>query len=159
MGNHEDKVFLKRFSIVILILVGITFAIIFMATRHGPAENPADNPSRMALADERTAPVGAVRTELPEGVEAVAAIAAAPVDPASIDGGDVYDSVCAVCHNAGVAGAPIPGSDDWNTRVAQGTETLNDHAINGLNAMPPKGGRPDLSDAEVIAAVEHMLAL
>jgi cytochrome c5 len=24
--------------------------------------------------------------------------------------------------------------------------------------MPPKGGRPDLSDAEIIAAVEHMLA-
>ncbi|KAA9131360.1 cytochrome c5 family protein [Marinihelvus fidelis] len=157
MGNHEDKVFLKRFSIIILILVGITFAIIFMATRHGPEVDPADNPSRMALAVERTAPVGAVRTELPEGSDAVAA-APAPVDPASIDGEAVYAQVCGVCHNAGVAGAPIPGSDDWATRVEQGHDTLVDHAINGLNAMPPKGGRPDLSDAEVIAAVEHMLA-
>jgi cytochrome c5 len=31
-------------------------------------------------------------------------------------------------------------------------------AINGLNAMPAKGGRMDLSDEDIKAAVDHMLA-
>ena len=41
-------------------------------------------------------------------------------------------------------------------------ETLVDHAINGFTGeagyMPPKGGRLDLSDEEVTAAVEYMVA-
>jgi cytochrome c5 len=62
------------------------------------------------------------------------------------------------CHGAGVAGAPIPGSDPWQERASKGLDQLAYNAINGINAMPAKGGRMDLSDAEVTAAVEFMLA-
>jgi cytochrome c len=38
---------------------------------------------------------------------------------------------------------------------------LRDHALNGFTGdtgfMPPKGGRIDLSDEEILAAVEYML--
>ncbi|WNK21598.1 c-type cytochrome [Halomonas piscis] len=34
---------------------------------------------------------------------------------------------------------------------------MYDHAINGFQAMPPKGGQVSLSDDEVKAAVDYML--
>ena len=58
----------------------------------------------------------------------------------------------------GAAGAPVPGTDAWAERVAKGAETLTASAINGIGMMPPKGGRMDLSDEEIGAAVDHMLA-
>jgi cytochrome c5 len=36
--------------------------------------------------------------------------------------------------------------------------TLHAHALKGIRAMPPKGGNPSLSDAEVNAAVDYMLS-
>lgn len=162
MGDTDD-IFLKRFSMVIAVLVAITIIILIIAGNTTPDSDPTANPSRTALANDRTQPVGAVRTEVTEAdleqaVAAAPAAAAAPVDPASIDGAAVYASACQACHLAGAAGAPIPGSDLWAERAAKGLEQLAYSAINGINAMPAKGGRMDLSDAEVTAAVEHMLA-
>ncbi len=157
--SDTDDIFLKRFSLVIAILVGIAIVCLVIAGRYAVSPDDAVNPSRVTLANDRTLPVGAVRTEITEADLATAApVAPEPVDPASIDGAAVYTTVCSMCHAAGVAGAPIPGSDLWAERAAKGEEELVHNAINGLNAMPPKGGRLDLSDAEVIAAVEHMLA-
>ena len=45
----------------------------------------------------------------------------------------------------------------WAPRIAQGRELLNQHALQGLNAMPAKGGRVDLSDEEILATVDYML--
>jgi cytochrome c5 len=161
MGDTDD-IFLKRFSLVIAVLVAITIIILIIAGNTTPDTDPTANPSRTALANDRTQPVGAVRTEVTQAdlEQAVAAAPAAsePVDPASIDGAAVYASACQACHLAGAAGAPIPGSDLWAERATKGLEQLAYSAINGLNAMPAKGGRMDLSDAEVTAAVEHMLA-
>ena len=44
----------------------------------------------------------------------------------------------------------------WEPRIAQGYETLVSHAVNGIRTMPAKGGNPDLSDAEIAAAVAEM---
>jgi cytochrome c5 len=176
MGDTDD-IFLKRFSLVIVALVGITFVILFIAGLVAPEPDPTANPSRVALAYDRTTPVGRVRTDVSElqagvaspapatpaadstGADGSTAMAAAdPVDTSGIDGGAIYAQACQVCHMAGAAGAPIPGSDQWAERAQKGLEQLAYNAINGINAMPAKGGRADLSDAEVTAAVEHMLA-
>jgi cytochrome c5 len=163
MGQQEDSAFMKTFSLVIFGLVLFTFFIIWIARITGTVELEDINPSRTTLAEERIRPVGAVRTsadELPAqtAVAAVTAPPAATAEPAALDGGAVYQQACVLCHGAGVAGAPMPGSDPWNERAAKGLEQLAYSAINGLNAMPAKGGRPDLSDAEVTAAVEFMMA-
>ncbi|ERP91383.1 MULTISPECIES: c-type cytochrome [Marinobacter] len=106
---------------------------------------------------DRIKPVGEVCLQGEECGEAVAAPAqAASSGPRS--GSDVYNSACTACHATGAAGAPIVGNaDQWAPRIEQGLETLISHAINGFNAMPPKGACASCSDEEIVAAVEHMV--
>ena len=71
-------------------------------------------------------------------------------------------SACLACHGAGIGGAPILGdAAQWVERIAQGPDTLRIHALEGYTGstgtMPPKGGRIDLSDAEIEAAVDYMV--
>jgi len=72
-------------------------------------------------------------------------------------GDAVYTSTCVACHGAGVAGAPKVGdAGSWSARLAQGYDTVLKHAIEGIRAMPAKGGNPDLDDVEVARAVVYM---
>jgi cytochrome c5 len=81
------------------------------------------------------------------------------VAEAKPDGKKVFDSTCTVCHSTGAAGAPKFGDKAaWAPRLKTGMNTLYNAALNGLNAMPPKGGNPALSDAQVKAAVDYMTA-
>jgi cytochrome c5 len=74
-------------------------------------------------------------------------------------GQKIYAQACAACHDSGAAGAPkLTDKAAWQSRIKQGKPTLYKHAINGFGAMPPKGGQPNLSDAEVEAAVDYMFA-
>jgi cytochrome c5 len=69
----------------------------------------------------------------------------------------VYTAICAACHTSGAAGAPKLGdAGAWAPRIAQGYDTLVKHAIEGIRAMPAKGGNPDLDDVEVARAVVYM---
>jgi cytochrome c5 len=74
----------------------------------------------------------------------------------------LFNSTCAACHGAGIAGAPKFGDKAaWAPRIAQGTDMLYRHAINGFQGeagmMPPKGGST-APDADVKAAVDYMVA-
>ena len=72
-------------------------------------------------------------------------------------GAAVYAAVCAACHDGGLAGAPKTGdTSSWAARLGQGYDTLVKHAIEGIRAMPAKGGNPDLDDVEVARAVVFM---
>ncbi|MES2353840.1 MAG: c-type cytochrome [Pseudomonadota bacterium] len=72
-------------------------------------------------------------------------------------GEQVFGAVCSGCHAAGVAGAPKFGDKAaWESRIATGFEQLVKNAINGVRAMPARGGNPDLSDTEVARAVAYM---
>lgn len=79
------------------------------------------------------------------------------------DGKATYDMACFACHAAGVAGAPKLGDKAaWAPRIEKGMDTLKKHAIEGFQGnsgvMPAKGGRTDLSDEQVNAAVEYMVS-
>ncbi|KRD15929.1 cytochrome C [Acidovorax sp. Root267] len=87
--------------------------------------------------------------------------AAAPAAAENELGKSVFGKTCAMCHAAGVAGAPKPGDKaDWGPRIAQGKDTMYKHAIEGFTGakgmMPAKGGSANLTDAEVKAAVDYM---
>ncbi len=90
----------------------------------------------------------------------VPAAAPAPVAENTV-GKSVFGKTCALCHAAGVAGAPKPGDKaDWGPRIAQGKDTLYKHAIEGFTGakgmMPARGGGATLTDDEVKAAVDFM---
>ncbi|MGE3773472.1 MAG: cytochrome c5 family protein [Gammaproteobacteria bacterium] len=102
----------------------------------------------------------------PETAAAPAAPAAPAGEPVAaagaVDGQKIYNNVCALCHAAGVAGAPMPGNkDDWGPRISQGNDTLYKHAIEGFTGqkgmMPARGGNMSLTDEEVKAAVDFMV--
>ena len=78
------------------------------------------------------------------------------------DGQQVYQQACFACHGTGAAGAPKLGDKaNWAPRIKQGMKVLSEHAIKGYQGksgvMPPKGGRTDLSDDDVKAAVTYMV--
>ncbi|WP_128001420.1 c(7)-type cytochrome triheme domain-containing protein [Piscinibacter defluvii] len=72
----------------------------------------------------------------------------------------VYEATCVGCHGTGIAGAPKFGdAAQWAPRAKAGLDALVKNAIAGTaKGMPPKGGRADLSDAQIRAAVQYMLA-
>lgn len=74
-------------------------------------------------------------------------------------GRSVYQSTCARCHETGEHGAPIAGRPaDWASRSRLWQAVLADHVQRGWFAMPARGGNDALSDAEVQAAAEYLLA-
>jgi cytochrome c5 len=163
MNQQEDKEFVKTFSYIVVGLLAVTGVIIILAISLRGEPDPKANPSQQRFVEERIAPVTGVR-EGADGQAALAAAAAeaqaaaAPAESGPVDGAQVYNTVCMACHTAGVAGAPNPGSEELKTRFAdEGIDGMMENAINGLNVMPPRGGRPDLSDEQIHAAIEFML--
>ncbi len=80
-------------------------------------------------------------------------------------GRSVWVANCEGCHAYGIAGAPLPNdSAAWAPRIAQGRDTLYQHALEGFfgpkgTMMPPRGGNESLSDEQVTAAVDYMVQL
>lgn len=109
---------------------------------------------------ERTAPIGKVYRE---GDDVPVAEPAVAESTGPRDGATIYTDKCAMCHAAGIAGAPKMGDVAvWAERIGKGEQTLIDNAIQGFQGstgmMPPKGGCADCSDDEIIEAVKHMVA-
>lgn len=117
-----------------------------------PANAPAAAPASVSSASAPAAPAQST------AVAAVATAASAPA-AAKPDGKKVYDTTCTACHTPGVAGAPKFGDKaQWAPHLAHGVDGLYTTALKGKGAMPPKGGNTSLSDAEVKAAVDYMVA-
>ena len=154
-----DRAFLKTFSGLLAALVALAvvlFVVAQMVSGSGKAKTKVGQTDGEIAA--RIKPVG----------ELVVASAAAVVNgviptASAADGKGTYDKTCAVCHAAGVAGAPKLGDKaDWGPRIAQGNETLYTHATKGYmgkkGMMPAKGGNAGLADADVKAAVDFMVS-
>ena len=112
--------------------------------------------------EARIRPVGDVCLwgEVCGGVPAPALAAGAAAAPA-VDGEATYNTACLACHASGAGGAPIVGDVmAWADRIAKGADALHSSGLNGIagTTMMAKGGRADLSDEAVIAAVDFMIA-
>ena len=179
MRQEEDASFGRTFVAVLGALVVASIVILVLARAIGEREASATE----GTVAERTAPVGKVKVagaaetiapraakpgdlagtpQAGQGPAAQAPLQIAQAEEPADKGKKVYDTACVVCHQTGVAGAPKVGDKAaWADRIAQGEATLADHAIKGFQGktgmMPPKGGRADLSDEDVKAAVSYMV--
>ncbi len=72
----------------------------------------------------------------------------------------IYESTCSACHASGVIGAPKFGDGAaWQARLKNGRDALYKSAMNGTpKGMPPKGGKAELTEAQIKAAVDYMIA-
>ncbi len=161
----------KSYAMNVSIILGVSAALMlfmFVLVAHHrdiPGRVRLDRSALMSTAisvAERIKPVGQVSVLSAETQrEPVKNAVAAP--PPSRDGQQVYQATCVVCHGAGIAGAPKLGDKgQWAKHIAKGLDTLYASAVNGVQgsagAMPAKGGNPALSNAEVRAAVDYMVA-
>jgi cytochrome c5 len=165
--NH-DLVFLKHFSQVIAVLAAITLGLILLGIYINDLKPAEPNPTAEAATQARIRPVGAVYAGA-TGAAAQAAAAAMAAEAAqgqvayegTLDGSVIYGNLCTGCHTAGVSGAPKLEKTAWAARIAQGKDTLHQHAIEGFTGsggmMPAKGGNPALTDEQVMATVDWML--
>lgn len=90
------------------------------------------------------------------------AFAAGNYDAAA--GKAVYDASCAMCHKAGMMGAPKTGvKADWASRISQGMDKMVAKSITGFKGakgqMPAKGGNVKLTNAQVGNAVAYMVSV
>ncbi|HNP63619.1 MAG TPA: c-type cytochrome [Woeseiaceae bacterium] len=164
----RDQKFFDMYSLVIGVLAAIALAILVLTMKMQDLTQDVyvrDAAEYQQAVLSRIQPVGQVY--LPgEQHSAAAPTVTTPAQPEPVatvmTGPQVYNSACSACHGAGIGGAPVLGdAAQWVERISQGDETLKRHAIEGFTGsagyMPPKGGRLDLSDAEIESAVDFMV--
>jgi cytochrome c5 len=162
VASKRDQQFFDAFMIVVGIFVGIIVAVAFLADFVG--DEATESGEAQSAVEERIRPLGRVALvgDATLAAAPMASVSAVPV-AAPLSGAQVYNEICQLCHAApGVGGAPSLGdAAAWAPRIEQGSQILEDHVLNGYQGqagfMPPKGGRMDLSDAEVLAAMNFML--
>jgi len=162
----------KRHAMNASIILGVSAVLllfIFVLVAHHRGNSDRARLGRSALlatgssAAERIKPFGQVSVASAETQrEPVKNAVAAP--PPNRDGQQVYQASCVACHGAGIAGAPkLDDKGQWAARIAKGVDNLYASAVNGVQGsagvMPARGGNPALSNAEVRAAVDYMVAL
>lgn len=149
----KDKKILNNLGVLVVIAT-----IIFITATNLVDETVYTEQQEKAVLD-RIKPLGELATTLAEAqqaspiVEEPVVVAAEPMTAEQI-----YNRTCMACHATGVAGAPkIGDADAWAPRIAQGAETLFEHATKGFKGMPPRGGSSQLSDEDISAAIDYMV--
>ena len=165
MSSDKDRVFFYNYSIVIGLLAVMIIIFLVLALYLGVDEDAVAR-KQSTKVSANTVPVGVVNLldEDAEEVE-VATVATVATSEEPVEMGQrVYNGLCISCHN-GLPNIPKVGDKAaWKSRIAQGMALLYEHSIKGfiseggLIAMPPKGGNLNLSDEEVKAAVDYMVA-
>ena len=165
MSKEQDKIFFRNFSLA-LGVIAVMMVIFFVVAQFAASDDEAEAKMRAVKVAEITKPVGQV-TAVGEEVEMAAEeMTASTEGEASGDvGKTVYEGLCVNCHGIPAMASMIPQTGDaaaWAARVEKGKDTLYDHAINGfvgeMGMMPARGSNPKLSDDEVKAAVDYMVA-
>lgn len=168
--RNYDLNFLKNFSMVIAFLSMITLGLILFAHYlNGQLKRDVD-PAAEQRVINRIAPIGEVyagatgAAAQAESIKTSAAAAAAQVAyGGTLDGSVIFGNLCTGCHTSGAGGAPKLEAAGIGARmVEQGIDMLIKNAITGYTGtagvMPAKGGNPALTDDQVKATVEWMVA-
>ena len=167
MSQEQDKAFFRNFSLIVGALAVLMIIFIFAARILG-VNVEATKKREAASVSKLTAPIGEVSVAGPQAEkaappQAAAEVAATGAAPSSDKGKQVFAGLCISCHGSGIPGIPQYGDKTaWEPRIAQGKDTLYQHALQGFTGksgmmMPPKGGGTNTDD-EVKAAVDYIVA-
>lgn len=156
----KEESFFLTFTMVLLVLFVITFIIIYISISIAPGDpmRGGVNELQRSAILERIAPAGTVITDAEQAAASAEPAAEPAAEPQSAE--QIVATVCSACHgaNSAIPGSPRMGDKaEWEARMAKGMDQLVANAINGINAMPARGGA-NLSDAEVRAAVEYLVS-
>ncbi len=91
----------------------------------------------------------------------LALVMGAAVNGHAASGEAVYKATCNVCHDSGAGNAPrVTHRADWEPRWQRGRTAMHEGGIKGVpnSAMGPRGGFANLTDGDVKAAVDYILA-
>lgn len=166
----SDRKFMKQFWTMIALLALGEVACVIIGALVWMSLPKEGNQAQIDQAGQRITPVAAVYAG-DAGQAALAAATKPAAAPAAayggtLDGKAIFDHLCTTCHTNPATGAPdIHDKAAWAPRVAEGIPTLVKHAIDGYKGpsgngavMPPKGGNPALTDAQVEATVKWMVS-
>ena len=104
---------------------------------------------------DRIAPIGQIRL----AKDAVTAEIPKATPSAPRTGKEIYNTYCISCHASGIAGAPMLGDKAaWAPRLTQARSIINDHVINGFNAMPARGTCMNCTNEELIKTIDYMIS-
>ena len=170
--SKQDTHFFNVFSLVIGLLMAVAiglFAFARIVASHTQDQERLVDTRYVKSVTERIQPFSreAVAGQDNSALVIKASPAAAQAGGAAAmpkTGTELFTQACSACHGQGIAGAPKAGdAAAWAPRIAKGKNVLYQHALQGFQGgsgvMPPKGGRMDVPDDVVRAAVDHMVEM
>ena len=147
------------FAGILGVLIAITLVLFVIAQNIVEPDLKLDDARVAEEVFERIEPIGRLNTsDIPVQASLLPVSNASTAAPFA-SGEEIYNAVCQACHSTGVLNSPVMGSrESWGERLNKSREDLAASVSNGLNLMPPKGGRPDLSDEQIRMTVDYMLS-
>ncbi len=158
----NDNQFATTMMTIIGVLIAFTVVIMIIANFLIPGSDFSEDRLVRGNIEDRIKPVGTL------AIAGITPVKVADSNDTNVDAilatadsaksADELYTACAACHNAGVLNAPKLGDKaGWESRLAKGVDALYASAINGIGAMPAKGGRADYSDDDIKKVVDYML--
>jgi cytochrome c5 len=145
--QHSSFIKTPQQLIVIILLafvvpIAVIVLLVQLVTSKPSADPNALTPESVA---SRIQPIGRIEFGPPS----------APVGART--GESIVKSVCATCHQPGLANAPkIGDAKAWAPHIKEGMKGMLATAIKGKGAMPPRGGDASLTDVELERAIAFM---
>lgn len=144
---HSSFIKTPQQLVVVILLAFLVPIILIILLVQLVTSQPVADPGALSpeAVSKRLQPVGTVEFGAP------------PAAAGARTGESIVKTVCAACHQAGVANAPKLGdAKEWAPRIKAGLNQMVSIAINGKGAMPARGGDTSLTDAEITRAVVFM---